>query len=234
MQQATQSGAFVERHQARGAVELDGIGDDAQQPPPRPCGDPRAPRRALILDGHPRVLDELAVAHPRRTGRLAGAAPKAAIEMRDGMFGRREPAGGELLHEMDAAARRLGLEARDQIGRAGLEADAAVDARASGLDVERDRSRRWESSRTGGGGDGHTDYVTGIRPGASTSRGSKRRLSAAAIAAGMRGVPHTPSARFWSSVARSSTSAPPSASAEARSARSRSVAPPRYAVPVPM
>ena len=59
----------------------------------------------MLLERRAGVLDERAVADARRAHRLARAAREAAIEMHAQRVGRLEPAGRELLHEMDAAAR---------------------------------------------------------------------------------------------------------------------------------
>src|SRR2546428_10717422 len=117
----------------------------------------------MLLECRACVLDERAVADAGRTGRLAGAAGEAAVEMQPQRVRRLEPPRGELLHEMDAASWRLRLEAGEQIRRARFEAHSAVDAAARRLDVERegsenhginatrgcDRARARRSDRTG-------------------------------------------------------------------------------------
>src|SRR5437879_11251563 len=99
---------------------------------------------------------------------------------------------------MEASSRRLGLEVRDLIRGAGLEAEPAVDAALEAGGVE-DRAH------------------AGIRPGARTPRGSNRSFNARAMPSGTRGAPQAPPAsRLYSAVARSSTAIPPTASSDAR------------------
>src|SRR2546428_11690522 len=102
---------------------------------------------------------------------------------------------------MEASSRRLGLEVRDLIRGAGLEAEPTVDTALEARRVE-DRAH------------------VGIRPGARTPRGSKRSLSARAMPSGKRAAPHAPpTARLESALARSSTATPPAASTDARTVR---------------
>jgi len=74
------------------------------------------------------VLEEGAVLHTRRADRLAGAAPEATVDVHARLGLRLDAALEERLHEMDAATRRLRLEAGDAVGRTGLEAHPAADA----------------------------------------------------------------------------------------------------------
>src|SRR5207248_683805 len=155
-QQAAQAGAFIKREHRGDAFQPRWIGHEAEQRAARQRLRTRAPRRAPALVRDACVLDERAVPDTRRARRLAPATSQAAAGMADRVCGGGETTRRELLHEMNAAARRLSLQPRHEVRRTCLQADAAVDAGAAGLDIERERR------------DGHADYVTGIRPGAST------------------------------------------------------------------
>src|SRR5688572_27092524 len=121
----------------------------------------------------------MAVRHARRADHLAGATGETAVQMQARRVARRT-ALEHVDHQMDPAPRRLGLEARDLVGGAGLETHPAVDALAeAGLDLLQ-RS------------DGHVVEANGMRPGARMSCGSKRSFSARQIANGTRGRPHAP------------------------------------------
>src|SRR5512143_2857464 len=60
----------------------------------------------LFLDDVPADVEQLAVLHARRAGGLAVAAGEAAVEVELGLGSRRR-ALEDLLHEVDAAARRI-------------------------------------------------------------------------------------------------------------------------------
>src|SRR6185503_4454772 len=102
---------------------------------------PRRGRRArdllVFLERRAGVLDERAVPDAGWAHGLTRAAGEAAIEVQQERVRRCEAAERELLHEVDAPARRLRLEAGEHVRRAGLETDAAADAAARWLDVER-------------------------------------------------------------------------------------------------
>src|SRR5439155_22297147 len=101
-------------------------------------------------------------------------------------------------HVMQSTAYRMRIEMSDLVCRAGFEAEHEVGAELEPGRVE---------------GRAHA----GIRPGASTPRGSKRSFSARAMPSGTRGAPHAPPAsRLYSALARSSTAIPPAASSEVR------------------
>ena len=94
----------------------------------READEPFGPRSAHLLLGElaPDV-DQPAVLHPRRTGRLAGPAGEAAVEVGEG------PEGGpislqDLLHEVDASPRAVQLAAEELVGGAGRVAEPAVHA----------------------------------------------------------------------------------------------------------
>ena len=82
----------------------------------------------MLLDKRARCFDEVAVAHARRAGRLAGPAPEAQIEMARDVG--RHPDGAVLqrLHEIDPPARRIHLGTELAVGRAGAQTEAAMDA----------------------------------------------------------------------------------------------------------
>jgi hypothetical protein len=83
--------------------------------------------RHMSLDPLPADVDQVAIFHAGRTGRLAVAAGQAAVEMPPGGLAGR--AGLEhLLHEIDAPARAVQLVAEQLVGRAGGVAEAAMDA----------------------------------------------------------------------------------------------------------
>ena len=115
----------------------------------------------VAREGLARAFDETAVRDAGWAHRLAGAAREAAVEMQGGGSVRRIDApGGDRAHEVQPAARRLRLEARDPVGGARLETEPAVDAKL-------------EAPRVDG-----RPHPSGTLPGARTPRGSKRLLSA--------------------------------------------------------
>ena len=105
----------------------------------------RSPRRALEvpLDLRAGVLDQLVVLHARRAGGDARHAAEAAVEMG---HERRRDLLVPLLHQHDPPARRVHLLAPEHVGRAGGQAEAAVDA--VGDQVELGRSRRVVAAHT--------------------------------------------------------------------------------------
>ena len=118
-------------------VEAQRTGDQAQEgrsgqeavergaPHQAPQRRARAPRLQL---GAAR-LDQVAVGHPRGARALARPAPEAEREMLGRRVVReRDPAVGERLDEVDAAARRVGLLAELRVRRAARQTQAAVDA----------------------------------------------------------------------------------------------------------
>ena len=93
----------------------------------RALGAPRRGTRSSTMRAAD--LDQPAVLHARRAGRLAGAAGEAAVEVELRSRGRRR-ALEHLLHQVDAAARPVELVAEQLVGRAGRGAEAAVHALA--------------------------------------------------------------------------------------------------------
>ena len=89
------------------------------------AGRPRHP----LVDDAPADLDQVAVLHARRAGRLAVAAGQAAVEVKL-RRPRRRVALEHLLDEIDPAARAVELVAEQLVGRAGRGAEAAVHALA--------------------------------------------------------------------------------------------------------
>src|SRR5439155_26105147 len=100
-------------------------------------------------------------------------------------------------HQVDAAARRLGLQPRDSKGRTRIEAQAAVNARR---EVVVGQPRKWR---------GHTTYLAGFRTWSGSKASLSRRMTS--IVGGV--LPHAPTSLVKSSVAVSMTSLPPAASA---------------------
>src|SRR5258708_2038586 len=72
-------------------------------------------------------VDEAPVLHARWTGRLAGAACEAAVEVQPRLVGDRR-AFERAFHEVDAAARAVEVVAQNLVGRAGRGAEAAMHA----------------------------------------------------------------------------------------------------------
>ena len=96
------------------------------QDAPQPAVRPRAAERRFDADA--RLVDEAPVVDPRRARRLARQAGEAAVDVLDGL--RRRGAAGlqHFLHEVDAPARRVELVPEQDVGRAGRQAEPAVDA----------------------------------------------------------------------------------------------------------
>ena len=108
-----------ERHPAR-------VGERREQEAPL---EPLAPRAGVhLLDARSRLLDQQVVAHPGGAGRDAGEAPEAPVEVLDDDRAERATPGDVLLHQLDAAARRVHLLLPEQVGRARRQAEPAVDA----------------------------------------------------------------------------------------------------------
>ena len=82
-------------------------------------------------------FEAVAVLHARGAHRLAGAAAEAAIEMIDECrIGHGEIAALERPHQLDAAARRVGLIASSEKCRTGLKAEPTVHARVQPFETE--------------------------------------------------------------------------------------------------
>src|SRR5262249_43223959 len=95
----------------------------------------------VVLDLGARLLDERVVLHAGRAGGHAGHAAQAAVEVADDRRVEARLRVGELLHEVDPAARRVHLLAPRDVGRAGRQAEAAVDAGLDELAVGQVRLR---------------------------------------------------------------------------------------------
>ena len=94
----------------------------------READEPFGPGPAhLLLRELASDVDEPAVLHPRRTGRLAGAAGEAAVEVGEGPVGRAISL-QDLLHEVDASPRAVQLVAEELVGGTGRVAEPAVHA----------------------------------------------------------------------------------------------------------
>ncbi|GIW05364.1 MAG: hypothetical protein KatS3mg060_0169 [Dehalococcoidia bacterium] len=73
-------------------------------------------------------LDETAKRYVGGTDRLAGPAREALVEVMDDAISQRQPAFGKAAHQMNATARRVGLQSKHLIGWARAEAQATADA----------------------------------------------------------------------------------------------------------
>src|SRR5512144_904323 len=87
----------------------------------------------LLLHEAARLLDQEVVADARGAARDARHAAEAAVEALDDRRTQCERASRRLLHQLDAAAWRVHLLAPEDVGGAGREAEAAVDAGACQL-----------------------------------------------------------------------------------------------------
>src|SRR5687768_6530300 len=137
-----------------------------QLPEDDPADEPlRGPARAGPLDLRAGALDELAELDAGRACRLAGAAVEALVDVVvvSGAV-RVEPAVEHVLHQPDAPARRVHLDAEERVRRAGRQAEAAVHAARD--ELVHGRVAGPEQLRQG-------RAHTAERPGSSTPRGSK-------------------------------------------------------------
>src|SRR5205807_5648900 len=121
---------------------------------------PRQRPRAVPLDVGARGLEQRAERHAGRTRGLAGAAAEAEVEMVRVGIGDVETAFRHRAHQIDAAAGRVHFFAEHAVGGTGREADAAVDARANGVDC------------SGGGKAGF--YCSGVREAGCSALDSRR------------------------------------------------------------
>src|SRR6202158_4716702 len=164
MDQRAQAQALVQAEDRRRASERPRVREHIESETAEATREPAAARTVLLCDVRARRLDEMAVWDTRRADPLARAACEAAVEMQA-----RRVAGRSALehadHQVDAAARRLRLETRDLIGRAGFETHPAVDALAK---------TRLDQAQ---GCDRHAMEASGTRPGARTPCGLNRCLS---------------------------------------------------------
>ena len=74
------------------------------------------------------VIDQMHVVDARRTGRHAGQAGQAAVDVLDDLAARRLALFQHVLDEIDAPARGIVFVSEQQIGRAGRGAKAAMHA----------------------------------------------------------------------------------------------------------
>src|SRR5205085_5977772 len=116
----------IEAQQAGVAREARKIGDDTIE---AAAEDALEHGAAIVgLDEGAGALDDAAVLHAGGTGRLAGAAIEATIDVGNEGITEGETAGVHLQDLVDAAAGRIHLGAEDAIRGAVIEAQAAVDA----------------------------------------------------------------------------------------------------------
>ena len=105
-----------------------------QHAPKHPAQQPLGQRPAVVpFDPDAGLIDQVHVVHPRRTGRHAGQARQAAVDMLDHVLRRRPVLLQHLLDQVDAAARAIELVAEQHIGRTGRGAEAAMHAGAQDL-----------------------------------------------------------------------------------------------------
>ncbi len=111
--------------------EAGGVGQDAAEHGPRQPVHERA--TVGLGDVRARVVDEVHVVHAGRAGRHAGEAGQAAVDVLDRLGIGRAVVLQHVLHQVDAAARRVVLLAEQHEGRAGRGAEAAMHAFADDL-----------------------------------------------------------------------------------------------------
>lgn len=85
----------------------------------------------MTFDKGAAAIDQFSIIDARRAGGFAGETGQAAIEVRDRARIRRAAAFEHGLHQIDAAARRIVLVAEQDVGRAGLRAEAIAHATAN-------------------------------------------------------------------------------------------------------
>ena len=106
------------------------------------------PAPMLVFDLGARRLDQAVVLHARRARADAGHAAEAAVEVLNDRVGHRERALRQADHQLDPPARRVHLLVPQRVGRAGRQAEAAVDAVAEQLPVGRGQLVRHSASTT--------------------------------------------------------------------------------------
>ncbi len=105
------------------------VGEEVAERPAAEAARQRRPHRATF-ELAARLLEQARVRHARRAHRLAGAAGQAVVEVLEQRMARRDAALGEPAHQVEPPARRVGLDLERAVGRAGGEAQPAVDAGA--------------------------------------------------------------------------------------------------------
>ena len=129
--QPVEAGPLRAAQRAHEGPQPPGVGEGREDgcphgPLPERAGGARAEPGRWLLDPGTGRLDEPVIADAGRAGRHAGHAAEAAVEVGGGRL--RELRTGECLaDEMDAAAWRVHLFAPQLVGRAGGQAEAAVD-----------------------------------------------------------------------------------------------------------
>ena len=109
-----------------GSAQATGMSDHLPQ---REAARPALRRGApQVLDIRAACFDDPAVRHPRWAHALAGPAPEAEVDMSDLLFVEGHRPTLPLRHQVDAAARRLGLQPGDAKRRTRIQAEPAVDA----------------------------------------------------------------------------------------------------------
>src|SRR5438552_17272871 len=204
-----------------------------------PAGHPLGRRTALVLDVGRSSVDDAAVRNPRRTDALACAAADTEVDVLHLLLVERQRPALPLRHQVDAAARRLGLESCDAERRAGVETQAAMHAggeiviREPCKGVRLPRLRGSTAARRGWGWlkPAQTTYLPGFKaPSGSNAFFMRRMMSSVAG-----DVPHAPTSRMKSSGAASMTSVPPAPSTLDLTSRTDCASPPiaQCATPTP-
>src|SRR5579859_6775030 len=175
------------------------------------------PGRTKTLDLRSPVLDDASVRNTRRAHGLARAAAEAQVDVTRLLLREGKLLALPLRHQVDAAARGLGLEAADSKRRARVQAQPAMHAR--GEVVVAEALERLQNKNL---------------PGFNTWSGSNASLSRRIISSVSGGVPQAPACLLMSSGAANSTSEPPAASAADRAAaRSSPLSKLQCAIPTP-
>ena len=123
--QGAEVGALVEPQGAAEQPQPPRVGEQPEDQ--RPEGPVAARARVAALDLLAGGLDQLAVLDPRRAGGDTGHAAEALVEVADHLVVHGLALAADL-HQVDPAARRVHLLAPEHVGRAGGQAEAAVDA----------------------------------------------------------------------------------------------------------
>jgi hypothetical protein len=124
-QQHAEPGALVQPQRAAQQPQPPRVGEEPEDQRPEGTVAPRP--RVAALDLLAGGLDQLVVLHAGRAGGDAGHAAKALVEVADHLVVHGLALQPDL-HQVDAATRRVHLLAPQQVGRAGRQAEAAVDA----------------------------------------------------------------------------------------------------------
>lgn len=149
--EAAQAGLDVDELQEGGGAQAPRVRKEREEQGAKELIARGAVRAELDLGA--RLLDERVVLHARGAGRHAGHAAEAAVEVGDGRGGHGGLPRGDRLHQVDASAWRVGLAAPRLVGRAGGQAESAVNAVVDELLVGHasafERPYRWPGTAAG-------------------------------------------------------------------------------------